>query len=89
MATALARDAAHSGEFYFSKNILPSGMPNGSPEHYNDITLNSLPDGSATSSEKAIPAEDYNFTLMDIDTIMNGKVVVYCIAICFSGCKFS
>jgi hypothetical protein len=63
MATALVRDAAQSGKFYFHKDILPNGV---SANHCSDITPDGMPN-----------VEECKFPLMDIDTIVNGKVLLH------------
>ena len=71
MDTALARDAARSGKFYFCKDILPNSMR---ANQCSDLTPNGMPNGSGACSKKV---EENKFPLMDIDTIVNGKVALW------------
>ena len=73
MATALVRDAAQSGKFYFCKDILPNGV---SANHCSDVTPGGMPNGDGMCSKQDPYAEECKFPLMDIDTIVNGKVMV-------------
>ena len=67
MKRAINRDAARQGLFYFRKSLLP--------EDDEDDEAKEAPPTGATPT--APQSHENEYTLMSIDTIINGKVVKY------------
>ena len=65
MKTAITRDAARNGLFYFRKSLLP--------EDDEDEEVNDTPPTEATPEPP--PSHENEYALMNIDTIINGKVM--------------
>ena len=64
MHRAVARDAARQGLFYFRKSLVPEDEEENGEEE----------EDQAAASAQATSHEN-EYTLMNIDTIINGKVI--------------
>ena len=65
MRRAQKRDAVKTQEFYFRKSLVP--------EDEDDGPSGSIPQ-QTTSHEHQTTSHDHEYTLMTVDTIINGKV---------------
>ena len=66
MKRAINRDAARQGLFYFRKSLLP--------EDDDDEAKEAPPTGATPTAPQS---HENEYTLMSIDTIINGKVIKY------------
>ena len=68
MKRAINRDAARQGLFYFRKSLLPE-------DDEDDGEGKETPPTGATPT--APQSHEHEYTLMSIDTIINGKVMLF------------
>ena len=66
MRRAQNRDAVKSEMFYFRKSLVPEDKEEEEEEEEGE--------GASSSSSKTSVSHDHEYTLMSIDTIINGKV---------------
>ena len=65
MKRAQVRDAVHSQMFYFRKSVVPEDDEDEDTEER---------EGEGAQATPTLRSHDHEYTLMSIDTIVNGKV---------------
>ena len=68
MHRAVKRDATREEMFYFRKSLVPDS-------HYETGATDGSTSKEPAATADATKSHDHEYTLMSIDTIMNGKVL--------------